>query len=213
MDYATNLSLFFVLLFGIIVVPGLDMLFVVANTLTGGRRVGMAATAGIAVGGMGHTLWGAFGAGLIALWLPSAFTALVLLGGAYMIWIGWTLLRSRIVLTASGLAGGGRDAARAFRQGALTCLLNPKAYVFILAVYPQFVQPRFGPIWMQALVLGAMSAATQVAVYGGLALAAARARDTLVNDPARTVWAGRAAGALIIAVALVTLWQGLRPLP
>ncbi|MBP0575590.1 hypothetical protein J8J27_33215, partial [Mycobacterium tuberculosis] len=78
MDYAINLWLFFVLLVGIIVVPGMDMLFVVANTLTGGRRVGLAATAGIAAGGAVHTLWGAFGAGLLALWLPTVFTGLIL---------------------------------------------------------------------------------------------------------------------------------------
>ena len=58
MTYSDALWIYLVLLFGIIVVPGMDMLFVLANALTGGRRAGMAATGGIMVGGVAHTLSG-----------------------------------------------------------------------------------------------------------------------------------------------------------
>ena len=51
MTYAENLWLFFLLLFGIIIVPGMDMLFVLANALTRGRAAGLSATAGIMIGG------------------------------------------------------------------------------------------------------------------------------------------------------------------
>lgn len=214
MSYATNLWLFLMLLAGIIIVPGLDMLFVVSNTLTGGRRAGLAATLGIAAGGVGHTLWGAFAAGLVAVWLPEVFTLLVVAGAGYMIWIGATLMRSRADAPAIPAATAAsvpdrRPLWRVARQGAVTCLVNPKAYVFILAVYPQFVKPHFGPIWAQALVMGALTALLQIGVYGGLALAAARARDALGARSGLAGQLGRAAGALIIAVALVTLWQGL----
>lgn len=212
MSYATNLWLFLMLLAGIIIVPGMDMLFVLSNTLAGGRRAGFAATAGIAAGGVGHTLWGAFGAGVLALWLPQVFTLLVVVGAGYMIWIGASLMRTALVLdvdAAEAPVAGRRSSWRAFRQGALTCLVNPKAYVFILAVYPQFVKPHFGPIWAQALVMGLMTALMQLAIYGALALAAARGRDALVANPGLAARLGRGAGALIVAVALVTLWQGL----
>ena len=61
MTYAENLWLFFVLLSGIIIVPGMDMFFVIANSLTGGKRAGLSATAGIMLGGVYHTLLGAIG--------------------------------------------------------------------------------------------------------------------------------------------------------
>ena len=70
MNYTENLWLFFVLLFGIIAVPGMDMLFVLANALTGGSNRGLAATAGIMLGGAVHTLNGtatAVGRTIIAL--------------------------------------------------------------------------------------------------------------------------------------------------
>ncbi|MGB8314279.1 MAG: LysE family translocator, partial [Aestuariivirga sp.] len=51
MTYTENLWLYLVLLFGIIIVPGMDSLFVMANSLTGGKRLGMAAVFGIMLGG------------------------------------------------------------------------------------------------------------------------------------------------------------------
>jgi len=207
MTYTENLWLFFTLLFGIIIVPGMDMVFVLANSLTGGRASGLSATAGIMAGGVLHTLYAALGVSVILHLVPGLFNMLLVVGAAYIAWIGFSLVRSSI--TIGGIKGSGRLSRWAsFRQGALTSLMNPKAYLFMLAVYPQFLKPQFGPIWSQALVMAAMIATTQLAIYGGLALAAGRGRDFLVGSPGATVWIGRAAGAVLILVAVFTIWQG-----
>jgi threonine/homoserine/homoserine lactone efflux protein len=101
-----------------------------------------------------------------------------------------------------------RGLATRFRQGALTSLMNPKAYLFMLAVFPQFLRPEFGPVWRQALVMLLMIWLMQLTVYGGLALAAARSRDALTGSPGATRFVGRAAGVLLVAIAAVTLWRG-----
>ncbi|CAN7209200.1 LysE family translocator [Rhizobium sp. LjRoot258] len=209
MTYSENLWLYFTLLFGIIVVPGMDMLFVLANSLTGGRRTGIAATAGIMAGGAVHSLYGAIGVGVLAILLPTLFNPLLFAGAAYMAWIGYTLMRSSITVDSVG-AGGLRSGWRAFRQGAATCLMNPKAYLFMIAVYPQFLKPIYGPIWAQGLVMGFMTMATQAAVYGTLALTAARSRNLLVSNPKATILVGRIAGGLLIAVSILTAWHGWR---
>ncbi|MEI3849960.1 MULTISPECIES: LysE family translocator [Ensifer] len=207
MTYTENLWLFFTLLFGIIIVPGMDMVFVLANSLTGGRASGLSATAGIMAGGVLHTLYAALGVSVILHLVPGLFNVLLVAGAAYIAWIGFSLVRSSI--TIGGIEGSGKLSRWAsFRQGALTSLMNPKAYLFMLAVYPQFLKPQFGPIWSQALVMAAMIATTQLAIYGGLALAAGRGRDFLVGSPGATVWIGRAAGAVLILVAAFTIWQG-----
>jgi threonine/homoserine/homoserine lactone efflux protein len=59
MTYFQNLWIFSVLLFGIIIVPGMDMFFVIANALTGGRARGLMATAGVMLGGVFHTIFAA----------------------------------------------------------------------------------------------------------------------------------------------------------
>ena len=209
MDYAENLWLFCLLLFGIIIVPGMDMLFVRANALTGGGNRGLAATGGIMLGGMVHTLNGALGVGLLMHFVPILYNPLLIAGAAYMAFIGLTLMRSSIKVGHDGPAGS-RSAWKAFRQGVVICLINPKAYLFVFAVYPQFLKPAYGPIWIQAFIMGLMTIAMQFAVYGGLAISAGRSRNLLVANPRATAFAGRAAGLLLVAVSLLTAWEGLR---
>jgi threonine/homoserine/homoserine lactone efflux protein len=207
MAYSEHLWLYFVLLFGIIIVPGMDMMFVLANALTGGRGAGLAATGGIMLGGAVHSLYGAIGIGLLSGFLPFLFNPLLTAGALYMAWIGFTLVRSSIVVDGHGPAAS-RSAWRAFRQGAATCLMNPKAYLFMLAVYPQFLKPAYGPIWIQGLIMGLMTISTQFAVYGALAASAAKSRAFLVSNPQATATVGRVAGLLLIAVSLFGLWHG-----
>ncbi|MDL2407659.1 LysE family translocator [Rhizobium calliandrae] len=207
MNYSENLWLYFLLLFGIIIVPGMDMLFVLANSLTGGSNRGLAAAGGIMLGGAVHSLNGALGVSLLMHFVPILFNPLLVAGAAYMAFIGITLMRSSITVGHDGPAGS-RSAWRAFLQGAVTCLINPKAYLFMLAVYPQFLKPDYGPIWIQATIMGLMTIATQFAVYGGLAVTAGRSRDLLVANPRATVLAGRAAGLLLFAVSMFTIWEG-----
>jgi threonine/homoserine/homoserine lactone efflux protein len=190
MTYNENLWLFFTLLFGIIILPGMDMMFVLANALTRGRAAGLAATGGMML-------------------MPILFKPLLLGGALYMAWIGWTLMRSAIVVDGVESADT-RSNREAFRRGAVTCLINPKAYLFMLAVYPQFLRPEYGPLVPQAVVMAAMTVGTQFAIYGALAVAAGRARRLLVGNSTATIWIGRSCGALLIAIALFTAWEALR---
>jgi threonine/homoserine/homoserine lactone efflux protein len=209
MTYPEALWIFFILLAGIIIVPGMDMIYVMANALTGGRRAGLTATFGIMTGGAFHTAFGVFAVVGMSQLVPQIYVPMLIAGALYMIWIGVTLARSRIVMDE--VAGSGaRSLLTIFAQAVVTCVLNPKAWLFVLAVYPQFIRPAFGPLWSQALVIGVMVAAVQFAVYGGLGLMAAAGRNAMAGSPAFTIWSGRIAGLLLIAAAVFTLWRGLQ---
>ena len=216
---ASSLWIFFGLVFGIVLLPGLDMACVLASSLGGGRRAGLASVGGIATAAVAHVVIGALGIAAILGVVPGLFNALLVLGAAYVAWIGLTLARSGVTLMGNfGCAAGGSAAAgwaanavaTAYRRGMVTNLLNPKAYVFMLAVFPQFVREEWGPVWAQAAVLGAIIIATQLAVYSPLALAAARARGWLVDRPQALARVGRGIGLLLIAIALVSLLEGWR---
>ena len=97
-----------------------------------------------------------------------------------------------------------------FRQGVLTNLLNPKAYLFMLAVFPQFLRPEYGPLWLQGVVLWVIIALTQATVYGAIALAADRARGWLESRPAATAMVARGVGVLMVGAALLTAVEGWR---
>jgi threonine/homoserine/homoserine lactone efflux protein len=200
MTYAQNLWLFAVLVFGIIAVPGMDMFFVIANALTGGRARGLMATAGVMTGGVFHTVFAALFVGAMAGLPGLVFTSILLAGAAYMAWIGWTLVKSTITVSSLGSEGAG-SMRQAFMQGFVTCVLNPKAYMFTLSVYPSFMLPSYGPVWSQALAMGVITIVTQAIIYGGLGLAAAKSRDFLTGYPGVTIWIARVAGVLFLLVA------------
>lgn len=211
MTHYEQLWLFFVLVFGIVVLPGLDMAFVMGSTLAGGRSRGFAAVAGIIAGGICHVLMTALGISVLIKLIPGAFNALLLAGALYVGWIGMSLMRSE---SSFGLNPDTtlRSRAATFRQGMLTSLLNPKAYLFMLAIFPQFLRPDYGLIWLQALVMWLIIALNQLCVYGGVALMADRARRWLHGKPAAGMMATRCVGALLIAAAMFTGFEGWRGL-
>jgi len=200
--------LYFLVVLGVIVLPGMDMAFVLASALVGGRRAGLAAVGGIVTGGFCHVAMGVAGIATLLAVAPAAFNTLLLAGAAYIAWIGISLLRSGAALSAA--ASAAPSPARCFRQAVATSLLNPKAYVFMLAVFPQFLRPSAGPIAGQAVVLSAITAATQAVVYGGVALLAASTRGWLEAHPSGSAALGRAVGVLLVLAAVLTGVQGWR---
>jgi threonine/homoserine/homoserine lactone efflux protein len=204
-----QLGLFFLLVFGVVLLPGLDMAFVLASAMVGGPRAGLSATAGIIAGGVCHVLMTALGIMAVLALVPALFNAMLLAGALYIGWIGWGLLRSRMALGEITDAPA-RSPASTFRQGMLTSLLNPKAYVFMLAVFPQFLRPGSGSLWQQVGVLWLIIAATQVAIYGGMALAGGGLRGWLAARPATNILLARTVGLVLIATAVYTTAAGWR---
>lgn len=207
--HLSQLWLFFVLVLGIIALPGMDMAFVLGSALVDGRRGGAAALAGIVAGGVAHTAMAALGVGWMLRAVPALFTLMLVGGALYLGWIGWSLLRGVSALGEVD-AGRSRPPVVTFRQGLLTCLLNPKAYLFMVAVFPQFARPEHGPMLVQAVAMGAIIAATQTAVYGAVVLGADRVRALLRGSGRAQVLAGRTVGVVLMGGAAWMLWQGLR---
>jgi threonine/homoserine/homoserine lactone efflux protein len=139
--------------------------------------------------------------------LPQLFLPMLLVGAAYMIWVGFGLIRSSIIVEAVE-SGTARSFFTTFSRGFLTCMLNPKAWLFVLAVFPQFMKPNYGSFFHQAIVMGLMTIMLQFLIYGVVALGAGKARSFLTGNASATVVVGRMAGALIVLAALFTAWQG-----
>ncbi len=206
--HASPLWLYFLLVAGIIALPGMDMAFVLASALAGGRRSGLAAVGGMVTGGWCHMLFGALGIGLLLQAAPGLVDALLLAGAAYVAWIGWTLIAGGAAPLAQA-DGPRRPALATWGRAMATCLLNPKAYLFTLAVFPQFLRADGPPLAAQAGALAAITSATQVAIYGGLVLAASHARGWLRDSPAAQRRAGQGVGWLLVLAAAWTALHGL----
>jgi len=208
MSYAESLWLYFALVFGIIVVPGIDMMFVMAASLSRGRRAGLMATLGLMLGGAAHTVIGSVLVVGLSTLVPAIATPMLIVGSLYMMWIGIGLARSSVVVGTIGQTKAGSDLALV-GQALLTALLNPKAWLFVLAVFPQFLRSEYGPVWAQALALGGITVAVQAAVYGSVGLLAAKGGEALASSPRATIAIGRAAGWLLVGIAGLVLVDGL----
>jgi threonine/homoserine/homoserine lactone efflux protein/ketosteroid isomerase-like protein len=209
---APDLWLFFLLVFGVIVLPGMDMAYVASSALVGGWRAGLRAVGGIMTGGLVHVTVAMTGlAALLTAW-PAAFDAMLAIGALYMLWIGWQIVGSARSPDTSGpetVTVGAGDAV--FRRAVTTCLLNPKAYAFSLAVFPAFVRTPARPVLLQGLALAAIVVGTQALVYGAVAAAAVRTARSSVVGAAGARWLPRIVGPLLMAGAIATLLLGWKP--
>ncbi len=209
LTHTSHLWLFTLMVLGIIAVPGMDMAYVVASALAGGRRLGLAAVAGIVGGGMLHVAMATLGLGLLLTLYPLALTVLLVAGSLYIAWIGWSLWRGAAALGEVGTVQR-LSVRQTVWRGALSCLMNPKAYVFMVAVFPQFVRPDYGPLAVQAVLMGMIIASTQILIYGSFAWGAGGIQQWLRRNPAAQVAIGRGVGVLLMLAALWTGWHGLR---
>ncbi|WP_410873398.1 LysE family translocator [Nocardia sp. A7] len=137
--------------------PGPDTFLVLRYSLSGARR-GIAAAAG---SGLGSLAWaGAVAVGLAALLAayPTALQILKVIGGIYLIYLGISGFLHRDTITPVDAETGERSGTRlwaAFRDGIVSCLLNPKVGLFFLAVVPQFAPADSSPA-TATLILGAI---------------------------------------------------------
>jgi threonine/homoserine/homoserine lactone efflux protein len=126
------------------------MLYVLARSLAGGTATGLRSTGGTALGGLGHVTAAVLGLSALLAASASAFEVVRLVGAAYLIWLGIQTWRTAGDPPLRARMGS----ERAFRQGVLTELLNPKTALFFITFLPQFVHPDRGPVSVQLLVLG-----------------------------------------------------------
>ncbi len=204
-----SLSLYFLLVFGVIVLPGMDMAYVVTSALAGGARAAAAAIAGIVAGGVVHVVTATIGVTALLTAFPHALRLLVLAGAAYMAWMGSQFIRARPATPAeevrAAIPGGS-----VFRYGAMTSLVNPKAYAFMLAVFPSFLHSAARPVAVQAAMLSAIAASTQIVVYGSVAFATLQMHRRLGPRAGSRVWMQRVVGVIMVvsAVILARGWLG-----
>jgi threonine/homoserine/homoserine lactone efflux protein len=131
----------------VVVIPGPDMALIARNVLRHGRAAGFATSAGTCTGILGWAIAAALGVSTILATSAIAFAALKLAGAAYLVYLGVATLLAR----DHSVQADGNDRSelawhRAWLQGLLSALLNPKLGVFFLTLLPQFIAPGDPPV-------------------------------------------------------------------
>jgi threonine/homoserine/homoserine lactone efflux protein len=173
-----SLALFLVAALALLLVPGPAVIYVVARSIQQGRRAGLASVLGIHVGTLVHIAAATVGLSALIVSSAVAFTAVKIAGAVYLIGLGlWTLF-SRRPETEVAL-GGERNLRRAFAQGIVVNVLNPKTALFFLAFLPQFVDPDASHPAVQIAVLGVLFALLGLVTDSLWAIAAGTAGGVL----------------------------------
>lgn len=190
--------------------PGPDTMFVLASSAAGGQRAGVAATLGIATGGLVHAALAALGVSALVAASPQAFDALRIAGALYLAWMGFVALRAFAGglrgKTAPPLGSGEHASWAAYKRGLLTNLLNPKVAVFYIAFLPQFASPGLGHVPLQMFVLGAVHNLIGTLWLAGLAVVSGRTARAFARNARIRAWLDGAAGTVYILLALRMLF-------
>jgi threonine/homoserine/homoserine lactone efflux protein len=142
----------------LLVVPGPSVLYIVTQSVSHGRRAGMASVAGITTGTLVHIAAATIGLSALLASSALAFDVIKYLGAAYLIVVGVRRLAG-LERPDEGRVTRSHSLSRLYRQGIVVNVLNPKTALFFLAFLPQFVDSTRGAAWAQILLLGLLFAA------------------------------------------------------
>jgi threonine/homoserine/homoserine lactone efflux protein len=186
-------------------VPGPSLLFTIGRALTVGRRDALLSVIGNGLGVTAQVLLVAVGLGAVVAASASAYTALKIVGAAYVVWLGVQAIRHRADARMAFESVDRPDlppasTRRSLRIGFTVGLTNPKTIVFFVAFLPQFVNEPAGHAGLQLALLGVVFGAMAVCSDSVWALAASRARDWFARRPQRLDRLGVAGGVLMIGL-------------
>jgi threonine/homoserine/homoserine lactone efflux protein len=178
--------------------PGPDTAYILGRTVAQGREAGIASALGICAGSIFHTCAAALGLSAILSSSATAFGFIKLLGGAYLIFLGAKMIIDCSKPSAPPLHFWRCTNAAAFRQGALTNMLNPKVALFFLAFLPQFIDPASTTKVLAFLNLGLTFVTTGTVWCLVLAWFASAFSKQLRTNAIIGRWVSGTAGALLI---------------
>lgn len=177
-----SLGLFVLAALLLLLTPGPAVLYIVARSLEQGRRAGLVSMLGVHVGTLVHVAAAAIGVSALLAASATAFGIVKYVGAAYLVYLGVRRILDRRSLLATAPTRHS-PLRRAFVDGVVVNVLNPKTALFFLAFLPQFVDVGRGTIGAQILALGVVFVLLGLMTDGAYALTAGTAAQWLRAQP------------------------------
>ena len=185
----------------LILIPGPTVMMLVGYGLARGRRAALFTMPGVALGNLVSILAALLGVGALLAASAALFTAVKLIGAAYLLYLGIRMWRERPgdLHAEAGPATSGR---RMFLHAFAVTALNPKSIAFFLAFLPQFID-HSAPFLPQVAILAVTFMCVSAAFDTTYAIAAGSARE-LVGRRGWRVVANRVGGTALIGAGVAT---------
>lgn len=134
--------------------PGPDILYVMTQSISNGKKFGIATAAGLVSGILVHTTLIALGISAILKQSEMVFTSIKILGACYLLWIAFQVYKAPASITFSKERSPQKSVRALFKQGFIMNVLNPKVTLFFLAFFPGFIDESLGNVTQQIYLLG-----------------------------------------------------------
>ncbi|MET9410051.1 LysE family translocator [Streptomyces sp. NPDC002935] len=193
----TTVAAFLVVDLLLVFTPGADWAYAISAGLR--ERSVVPAVAGLVAGYVGYTLLAVAGLVVIVASSPTVLTALTVTGAAYLMWLGWGVLRQPTTLATAAQAGAVASSRwQVALKGAGISGLNPKALLLYFSLFPQFIDSAASwPIAAQTGLLGTLHMTACALVYLAVGVLA---RTVLKTRPSAARAVTHASGAMMIAI-------------
>lgn len=181
--------------------PGPDILFVLAQSMTQGKKAGIMTALGLCTGITVHTLAAALGVSAIFYHSAAAFQVVKYAGAIYLLYLAWQAFKER-------KEGIGEQASVAlnysalYKKGILMNLLNPKVALFFLAFLPQFVTPTAGQVPLQMIILGILFMLQAIVIFTIISFLAGIIANKLLKKPKTAIYVNWSKVALFTCLGL-----------
>jgi threonine/homoserine/homoserine lactone efflux protein len=156
------------------ITPGPDMSLMLAKTLQGGRKAGMASMLGASAGCLVHSAAAALGLSAIIAASATLFTIMKVIGALYLLYLAYDAIRHGSALRVDGAAGTPPSTSATFWLAVGTNITNPKVVLFFLTFLPQFIAANDPHASQKLFFLGAYFVVFAVAAGFLLVLVAER---------------------------------------
>lgn len=218
MDSTSYWLLFFSAAFAINISPGPDLIYILSKTIAQGKKIGIVSSLGVCTGALVHVFAAALGLSAILATSAIAFSIVKYVGAAYLIYLGIQALRSKgISFDTSTVNTSVVDSSvvdtlakketktmlwKAFRQGVLIDILNPKVAIFFMAFLPQFIRPEMGSTSSQMLLLGFLVILVAIIVEFSIVLTAAQTTNFFRKNRHFSIWLDQVLGSILIGLGI-----------
>lgn len=150
--------------------PGPDNIYVLTQSISNGKKYGLATVAGLISGCLVHTSLLAFGVSALIKENEGLFLAIKVFGALYLLYLAYQVFVTTSDIELQSQDQGQRGLGQLFRQGFIMNVLNPKVTIFFLAFFPGFLfSDEMGTV-LQFYVLGLLFMAVSAVIFGLIAI-------------------------------------------
>jgi len=162
--------------------PGPDNIYVLMQSVTNGKKFGLATVAGLMMGCLVHTTLLAFGVSVIIKENDQLFFAIKLFGAVYLFYLAFQVFRSDSNINLSSEEISKKSLGQLFRQGFIMNVLNPKVTIFFLAFFPGFLFSDSMSTVVQFYILGFFFIAVSFVIFGTIAILSGMISEVIAKN-------------------------------